>query len=81
MLGVMDDDKALQALGQRIRDRRGELGWTQEHLADVAHIDRSYIGGVERGERNITFTMLCKISVALKCDVAELTHGLPKARP
>lgn len=73
-------DKALLILGQRVRDRRAELGWTQEHLADVAHIDRSYIGGVERGERNVTFTMLCRICAALKCDVATLTQNLPKAR-
>lgn len=68
----------LQVLGQRIRERRFELQLTQEQLADQAHIDRSYIGGVERGERNVTFTMLCKITAALQCDVAALTNGLPE---
>ena len=71
-------DKAnLSILGSRIRQRRKTIGWTQEDLADKAQIDRSYIGGVERGERNITFTMLCQICTALECDVAALTHGLP----
>lgn len=70
----------LQELGQRIRERRAELHLTQEQLADNAHIDRSYVGGVERGERNVTFTMLCKIASALKCDVAALTSGLPEVR-
>lgn len=65
-------------LGQRIRDRRKELGWTQEKLADEAEIDRSYIGGVERGERNLTFTVLCQICKALSCDVAQLTADLPE---
>jgi len=51
---------------------------TQEDLAHESDIDRSYIGGVERGERNLTFTMLCKISRALRCDVASLTKGLPR---
>lgn len=56
---------------------RKALGWTQEQLADNAGIDRSYIGGVERGERNLTFTVLCQICVAMKCDVAALTSSVP----
>lgn len=70
----------LTVLGQRIRTRRKELGWTQEELADHAEIDRSYIGGVERGERNITFTVLCLIANALGRDVGALTKGLPGAK-
>lgn len=72
------DHKELQTLGQRIRERRKSLGWTQEELADKACIDRSYIGGVERGQRNLTFTVLCQICASLNCDVAALTHGLPE---
>lgn len=67
----------LETLGQRIRERRKAIGLTQEELAAKAEIDRSYIGGVERGERNVTFTMLCIICSALDCDVASLTFGLP----
>jgi transcriptional regulator with XRE-family HTH domain len=68
----------LQILGNRIRERRKNLNLTQEEFAAKADIDRSYIGGVERGERNVTFTMLCTICAALECDVAALTHGLPE---
>lgn len=68
----------LQELGNRIREKRKALGWTQEDLADNAGIDRSYIGGVERGERNLTFNVLCQISEALRCDVATLTKGIPE---
>jgi len=71
---------ALTALGQRIRMRRKSLGWTQEDLADRAMLDRSYMGGIERGERNITFNILCQISAALRCDVASLTQGIPELR-
>lgn len=67
----------LKELGKRIRQRRKSFGWSQEELALVAEIDRSYVGGVERGQRNITFTVLCRLCVALKCDVAALTGGLP----
>jgi transcriptional regulator with XRE-family HTH domain len=68
----------LKALGQRIRDKRKSLDWTQEDLAAKSEIDRSYIGGVERGERNLTFTILCQICAALGCDVAELTKDIPE---
>jgi transcriptional regulator with XRE-family HTH domain len=68
----------LKALGQRIRDKRKSLDWTQEELAAKSEIDRSYIGGVERGERNVTFTILCQICAALNCDVAELTKNIPE---
>lgn len=68
----------LKKLGTRIREKRKTMAWTQEDLASSAQIDRSYIGGVERGERNLTFTVLCQISSALQCDVAELTANLPE---
>jgi transcriptional regulator with XRE-family HTH domain len=71
------DRKSLNTLGERIREKRKALEWTQEDLADHAGIDRSYIGGVERGERNLTFTILCQICAAMRCDVAALTAGLP----
>jgi DNA-binding XRE family transcriptional regulator len=68
---------SLKTLGLRLREKRKALGWTQEDLADNAGIDRSYIGGVERGQRNLTFNVLCQICCALGCDVATLTKGIP----
>jgi transcriptional regulator with XRE-family HTH domain len=67
----------LKTLGERIRAARKGKGWTQEALADEANIDRSYIGGVERGTRNLTFTVLCEICKALECDIAAITKGIP----
>ena len=67
----------LRELGMRIRTRRKTLGFAQEELALIADMDRSYVGGVERGERNITFLVLCRLCAALKCDVAMLTGGIP----
>lgn len=72
------DTTVLEELGNRIREKRKARGWTQEKLADNAGIDRSYIGGVERGERNLTFKVLCLICEALRCDVAALTKGIPE---
>lgn len=73
----MKDDDNLTELGRRIRDLRKRCGLTQEQLADEAGLDRSYIGGIERGQRNITFTVLCRISAALDVDVAQITSGMP----
>jgi transcriptional regulator with XRE-family HTH domain len=76
----MDEEKLLHELGTRVRSQRKRIGLTQEELALVAGVDRSYYGAVERGERNITFTVLCRLCIALKCDVALLTTGLPPIR-
>ena len=70
----------LKELGQRIRASRKAKGWSQEELAARASVDRSYVGGIERGERNITFGTLCQICVALACKVADLTPDLPSGQ-
>lgn len=59
---------------------RQERGLSQEKLAFEAGLDRSYVGGIERGERNITFRSLALIATALKADVGTLTSGLPERR-
>lgn len=76
----MDEDAILLELGNRIRTQRKAIGLTQEALALAAGVDRSYYGAVERGERNVTFTVLCRLCIALRCDIAKLTIGLPKDR-
>ena len=77
MMKKNEKNKHLIQLGQQIRKRRKNLGFTQEGLAFESDLDRSYIGGVERGERNISFLMLIKIAKALSCDIAELTRNNP----
>jgi len=54
------------------------LGLSQEAFALKGEIDRSYVGGVERGQRNLTFAVLCRLCLALECDVAALTSELPE---
>ena len=73
----MDEGSTLRELGRRLRSQRKLIGLTQEQLALLAGVDRSYFGAVERGERNVTFTVLYRLCVALKCDVAAVTHDLP----
>lgn len=63
---------ALVGLGAAIRAERQAQGLSQEALADKANIDRSYMGGVERGEHNIAIMNLLKIADALEMKVSKL---------
>jgi transcriptional regulator with XRE-family HTH domain len=68
----------LLRLGSRIRIARTALGYNQRGFAAACGLNRTYFGGVERGERNVTFSVLCMICVTLGCDVAALTEGIPE---
>jgi transcriptional regulator with XRE-family HTH domain len=63
---------ALPALGAAIRGLRAETGRSQEALALDAGIDRSYLGGIERGEHNLTLVNLLRVSAALGIPASEL---------
>ena len=52
-------------LDKRVRRAHEARGWSQEQLADKAQLDRTYIGGVERGERNLALLNVNKLAVAL----------------
>lgn len=60
-----DDERHLLALGKAIRARRKELGLSQEGLALRSGIDRSHMGRIERGERNLTVLNLIRLCSAL----------------
>ena len=55
----------LGEFGRQVRSAREAHGWSQEQLAEKAHLDRTYIGGVERGERNLALLNVNKLAVAL----------------
>jgi len=59
-------DQNLMSLGSAIRRTRKEIGLSQEALALEADLDRSYVGGVERGEHNLTVVSLIKLSNSLQ---------------
>ena len=60
------------ALGEAVRHFRAEAGMSQEALALEAEIDRSYLGGIERGEHNVALMNLVKLAEALGISVARL---------
>ena len=55
----------LADFGKSVRRMRQAIGLSQEEFADRAQIHRTYIGGIERGERNPTLTMICRLADAL----------------
>lgn len=63
--GQQDHGGQLAQLGDVIRQRRLKLGLSQEALADASGVDRSHMGKIERGERNVTFLNLLRIANAL----------------
>ena len=63
-------------LGQRIRNYRTSKGLSQEKLAELAGCHPTYIGQVERGEKNVTVEGIEKISAALKVSLSELFEKL-----
>ena len=67
-----EDKELLKKIGNKIREFRLESGLSQEKLAFASDLDRTYIGSVERGERNISVINLRKISSALKIQSFEL---------
>lgn len=62
----------LKKFGKRVREERLKLDISQERLAELAKVHRTYIGMIERGEKNITLTNIEKIANALKIKISNL---------
>jgi transcriptional regulator with XRE-family HTH domain len=64
--------------GKAIRRIREQKGLSQEAFADLSHLHRTYIGGIERGERNVGLINLLRLSKALKVLPSELLQDFDK---
>ena len=71
----MDEDLR-KAFGNRVREIRLQRGMSQEKLADMSGLDRTYIGGIERGERNPALVNIGRIAKALGVRPADLFDGV-----
>jgi transcriptional regulator with XRE-family HTH domain len=71
----MDDYQKL--FGRRVRELRKEMKFSQERLAGIAGLDRSYYGGIERGTRNPSLRNICEIAKALGVAPADLFPRKP----
>ena len=72
----MKKREILIKFGKKVREERKKLGYSQEVLAEKAGVHRTYIGMIERGEKNITLANIQKVSKALKIKISKLTEGL-----
>ena len=70
----------LEKFGERVRALRTERGLSQEGLADLVGLHRTYVGSVERGERNVSLINIIRIADGLGCDPGDLTKGLSRWR-
>ena len=71
-MGRNRDEAIKTAFGKRLRELRAEKGLSQEALALPCELDRTYIGGIERGERNVSLVNIQKIASALGGPLREL---------
>jgi transcriptional regulator with XRE-family HTH domain len=62
----------LQKFGRRLALLRKKQGWSQERLALESGLARSYLGGVERGQRNIALLNILRLARSLECEPSEL---------
>ena len=70
--------KTIRIIGQRIRNFRIQNGFSQEKLAELAGCHPTYIGQIERGEKNATIESIEKITLALNISLSTLFDGLGK---
>jgi transcriptional regulator with XRE-family HTH domain len=69
-------DAHLVAFGKAIRELRKDRGLSQEAFADLAGIDRSYMGHIERGEKNVTLTKIYQLATALDIPVQSIFESI-----
>lgn len=70
----MDDVRI--RFGKALRQRRTKLGVSQETFADMCEMDRTYVGGIERGERNVALVNIEKLAKTLRISISELFRGV-----
>ena len=65
-------DSVKRRFGRRVRELREQAGWSQEQFAEECGLHRTYVGGIERGERNVGLVNIARIAQALGVSIAGL---------
>lgn len=66
-------------LGKVVQEERRKAGMSQESLAELADVHRTYVGMIERAEKNVTLTSLQKISQALRIPMSSILRRVEKS--
>tara|TARA_R110002072_G_C7927600_1_gene531449 strand:- start:1583 stop:1807 length:225 start_codon:yes stop_codon:yes gene_type:complete len=74
----MSEGKIRKIFGSNVRKERLGVGWSQEELAAESGLHRTYIGAIERGERNITLLKIVQIANAVGVDAGAFFEGIQK---
>ena len=75
-----DESRQLRRLGAKIRQFRVAAGWSQEEFAFQTELHRNYIGGVERGERNVSALNLIRMANALNVSIGQFLINTPLSK-
>ena len=77
-MGGTDKAKSARQIefGDRVRQHRHRFGWSQEKLAHLASINRTYIASLEAGRRNPSLDLMSRLASALEVDLGDLVRGL-----
>lgn len=76
MVDQAERAEVLSRFGANVREYRIRAGLSQEKLAALAKLDRTYVGGVERGERNVSLVNIVRLATALSVAPAQLLATL-----
>jgi transcriptional regulator with XRE-family HTH domain len=68
------DERALEAFGKAVRARRTALDLSQEKLAELAELHRTYVADIERGSRNVSLLNILRLAAALEAAPGDLMH-------
>ncbi|MDX2076815.1 MAG: helix-turn-helix transcriptional regulator [bacterium] len=72
----MDNQIYLRQFGETVREIRKQRNLSQEEFAEKCGLHRTYVGGIERGERNVSLLNIIKMAQALNVTVGDLVKGL-----
>ncbi len=73
---MLSKDKTLVSFGRNVARIRNERGFSQDKLAEMADLDRTYLSGIERGVRNPGIRSVIRIASALNASIADLCKGV-----
>jgi transcriptional regulator with XRE-family HTH domain len=76
----LENKNQLKSFGLRVRTLRKAMDWSQDQLAEEANLHRTYISGLERGERNVSVINVLRLARALKTTPGKLLDNIGDRR-